>query len=368
MTDLKRINTSSLKEIVTFRAKTKEISTFDGRTAKTDAIEDLPLLPESLNNFFKPVAGYNGGYDTKANNFKPDAKERYIQADMVYYAKTQQNMQIHSGTRTVLRQAELYVLHKWHNQGNRASWPGCSFHNWGLAADMIRTDEANIVDAMKRSGWTRTVAYEGWHFECTGSDDHGKAAREIASFRERGTGLAYRWSEEVAYFYTKVRDFNERSPVFHQRLETHKQAGQALMAEIAQFKQAVTSLNERGDQYNKDLEHFNSELDRHRRLYDEIMVMEDGPERDRKIHEYNLLVTWLEGEDARLNDEFAKLERERDRLEEKDAALSQRVTAYNKEKTWLDQEHDALAKLQREVPEHETNAERLLKDIERAVG
>ena len=369
MADLKKINTSSLKEIATFREKTKDIGDFDKRTAKTtDAIEDLPLLHESLNNFFKPSAGYNDGYNTKADNFKPDARERYIKADMVYYAKTQQNMQIHSGTRTVLRQAQLYILHTWHDQGNRAAWPGCSFHNWGLAADMIRTDEANIIDAMKRSGWTRTVTGEGWHFECTGSNDHSKAKKEIASFRKRETGLAYRWSAEVANFYIKGRDFNERDPVFHQRLETHKQVGQALKADIEQFKQAVTSLNERGDEYNKDLKHFNSEVERARQLYDEIMAMEDGPERDQKIREYNLLVAWLEGEDTRLNNEFAELERERDRLEEKDTALYQRVTAYDKEKAWLAQEHDALAKLRREVPEHETTADRLLEDIKRAVG
>ena len=369
MKKLEKIDALSIKEIELVDLDLKEIGGFEKISLKTTGvIEDLPLQSDSLNEFYEPLVRYNGKYDRKANNFTSDAKKKYIDADKEFYKKTKANMTINSGTRTVKRQAELYVLYKWHNQGNPASWPGCSYHNWGVAADMIRTDESNVVSAMKEGGWTRTVDDEGWHFECTSSPDHKKASTKIASFRKKGSGLAYKWSEQVAHFYLKSRDFNKRAPTFNRRLEAHRQNGQVLQNDIDKFNQDISRLKSRANKYNQDANHFNNELARANRMVDEINNMPGGPARDRKIREFRRLESWLSSESSRLNRESASIDRENDRLSRESSSLDVRITAFKREDDWLNKEYKSLSKIEAEIPKHQTNANNLLGKIESAVG
>ncbi|NJO92699.1 MAG: hypothetical protein HC831_29825 [Chloroflexia bacterium] len=57
------------------------------------------------------------------------------------------------------KQAELYIKYTYYGEGNPASWPGCSFHNWGLAVDMARSDDPKLVQALKEQGWSQTEEY-----------------------------------------------------------------------------------------------------------------------------------------------------------------------------------------------------------------
>lgn len=369
MKEIEKVSALSIKEIEVVDLDIKEIGGFERLSLKTTGIiNDLPPQSESLNEFYETLFRYNGKYDRKANQFTSDAKSRYVDADKEYYKKTKSNMTINSGTRTVRRQAELYILYKWHNQGNPASWPGCSFHNWGVAADMIRTDESNVVSSMKEGGWTRTIDDEGWHFECTSSPDHKKAAQKIASFRKSGSGLAYKWSEQVANFYLKTRDFNKRAPEFNRRLESHRQNGQVLQRDIEKFNQEVSQLKSRVNKYNQDANHFNNELARANRMVDEINDMPAGPARDRKIREFRRLETWLSSESSRLNRESASIDRENDRLSRESSSLDVRISAFKREDSWLNNEYKALTKIENEIPKHEASANNLLGKIESAVG
>ena len=369
MKKVENLKKLSIGEIQTVDFEIKEISGFEKISLKTtDLVEDISLKSGSINDFYASLVNYNGKYDKKANQFTSDAKNRYIAADKSYFNKTKNNMSINSGTRSVARQAELYILYKWHNQGNSASWPGCSFHNWGVAADMIRTDEANVVSAMSDGGWTRTVDDEGWHFECTSSPDHSKAATKISEFRKSGSGLAYKWSEEVANFYIKSRDFNKRAPEFNRRLEAHRQNGQILQRDIDKFNQEVGQLKARISKYNQDANHFNNELARANRMVDEINSMPGGPARDRKIREFRQLEAWLNNESSRLNSESASIDRENNRLSRESSSLDARINTFKIEDNWLNGEYTALTKIENEIPKHQANANSLLQKIESAVS
>ncbi len=233
---------------------------------------------------------------------------------------------------------------------------------------MVRVDESNVVASMNKGGWTRTVGDEGWHFECTSSSDHSAAAKKISAFRKSGTGLAHKWSEQVAHYYLKSRDFNKRAPVFNKRLENHRQTGQVLQKDIDKFNQDVANLDARVNAYNRDANHFNNELERANRMVDEINNMPAGPARDRKIREFRRLESWLNNESNRLNRESSYIDGENNRLSTESAALDRRIKAYQTEDAWLNKEYKALTKIEKEIPKHEANANKLLSRIDSAVS
>ena len=368
MKEVESIGKLNVSEIEVLGLEVNTIRGFEKLTVNsTDLVGDLLPQSESLNSFYEPLVGYNGKYDKKANQFTSDSKRRYIVADKEFYSLTKSNMTIHSGKRSVQKQAELYILYKWHNQGNPASWPGCSFHNWGLAADMVRVDEKNVVESMKKGGWTKTVRDEGWHFECTSSSDHRAAADRIAAFRKSRSGLAYKWSEQVANFYKKGENFNERATMFNKRLEAHRQVAQDLQNDIDIFNNAVNKLAARVNEYNNDARHFNKERKRANRLYEEIMKMPNGSERTRKAREYNQLVSRLEDESNRLDGESAAIDREDNRLLREQVALDRRIKTFKKEDAWLTKESNELAKIKKEIRNHESSAKNLLSQIEKAM-
>lgn len=326
---------------------------------KLDINDLLPIDSDIIEINF----GYNNGWDRKASAFTSNAKKRYIDADKGYYKLTASNMTIHSGHRDVKKQAQLYIQYKYHNQGNPASWPGCSFHNWGLAADMIRKNESALVSAMNKGGWTRTVGDEAWHFECTSSSDHRNAANKIKKLRKSRTGAAYKWSEQVALFYQKNNDYQKRAPVFNKRLEKHKSNGQQLQIEINSFNNDLNKLKNRINVYNSSVRTFNSELARAKRLYNEIMNLPPGPERNRKIREYNRLTDWLKNESNRINRESKIIDAENVRITRWSASLEVKIGSFKQEESWLNSEYNALTKIETQIKQHKKSASDLLNII-----
>ncbi len=336
-------------------------------TTKAERYGDILNLDGHLVDTIESRGDYNNKYDRKAEQFQVDAKRRYVTADRHFYSETGGNMKIHSGRRTVRHQAELFIKHKWHGQGNPASWPGCSLHNWGLAADMIRTDEKNVIAAMKKGGWAQTVADEGWHFECTSASGYGQAQKKIAAFRVKDKGLAYKWSEQVAYFYIKTKDYNVRAPAFNARLEKHRQSAQALKIDIDRFNADVSKLKSRMSTYNSEVRRYNRELQRARNLVDEINSMPSGPARNQKIREFRQLEAWLNGEESRLTAEGNSIDRENNRLSRASSALNNRIAAFKSEDAWISKEHNELTKKASEIEQHANRASSLLTQIEKAV-
>jgi predicted nucleic acid-binding Zn-ribbon protein len=361
--NLKKITIKELKEFdvksLPKSIKTKKVDLKESKLSD-HILQESEVMPLDFR--------YNNGWDRKANAFTSDAKKRYIVADKEYHKNTGQNMTIHSGKRDVYKQAQLYIQYKYHNQGNPASWPGCSFHNWGLAADMVRTNETALISAMKKGGWTKTVADEGWHFECTTSADHSKAANKIKSFRTTRTGLAYKWSEQVAIFYQKVKDYQKRVPIFNRRLEKHKINSQQLQAEIDNFNSDLQRLKNRINQFNTDVRKYNSELARAKNLYNEIMNMPAGSARDRKIREYNRLVDWLDNESDRIDRESRAIDSENARIERWSNSLDRKIADFKREDSWLNNEYNALTKLESDIEQHKKNASELLDKINTETG
>lgn len=337
-------------------------------TALRPAGTDHSEVPGTLGRLSVQLRDYNENYDKQADYFTSDARHRYIEADRSYFSWTGRNLRIHSGLRTVVRQAQLYVDYKWHNTGNPASWPGCSMHNWGFAADMIRGDERNVEEAMNSGGWYKTHKDEGWHFECTDSPDHRIAADHVSQLRRQGRGLSYRWSEEVAYFYQKSYSYNDRAQAYSLRVQSQTQAGQGLETEVWRFNAARDAFAARQATYNTEVETFRHEHERAQKLYDEILEMPPGPDREESIVQYESLVAWLEEESARLEQEHEELGNIAARLENDRVALEERIASYDQEATWLEAEYQALGKLHQEISKHETNSNHLLEEIDRFVA
>lgn len=369
MDNTQKISPIKLTDLSEMRVEAEKLSSFKRNIPKEkNSAKDVLPISNSLNEFFETALNYNNGYDRDADEFTTDAKTKYIQADRDYFRRAGKNMSIHSGRRTVERQAELFIRYRWHGQGNPASWPGCSFHNWGLAADMIRTDEANVVAAMNSAGWTRTVGDEGWHFECTSSADHKVAASKIKTFRAKSSGVAYKWAEQVANFYIKTRDFEKRAPAFNARLQNHQQTLQVLESDIDAFNRSVSQQDTRVAAYNSAANRFNGELERSRRLLNEINSMPNGPERNRKIREYNSLAAWLNSESDRLDRESIAIDRENNRIASEGRKLEVRISAFQKEEIWLNGEYAALTKLEKEIGGHQSSANKHLKSISTQVS
>ncbi len=113
MKKVEKLKNLALSNIETLSLEVKELRNIEKITVKTtDLASDLLPQIQSLNNFYEPLIDYNGNYDKKANQFTGDAKKKYITADKEFYSRTKNNMTIHSGTRSVQRQAELYILYK----------------------------------------------------------------------------------------------------------------------------------------------------------------------------------------------------------------------------------------------------------------
>ena len=366
MTDINTLHAPSRKSL----PKLGAASVRPSRLAKIVDYDhpELSNVHLSLNDTVKLRADYNDGYDRQADYFTYDALGRYIAADRDYYAATGHNMQIHSGTRTVGRQAQLYVEYRWHKIGNPAAWPGCSFHNWGVAADMIRVDEANVIASMQSGGWRQTVVGEDWHFECVDSPDHARASHEIASFRTSNTGLAYQWSEQVALFYSKSHKREERAVEYQKRFGPYQERAKQLQAELDMLNQAWTAFNARESKYNDNVAHYEAETSRAQQLYDEIIEMADGPERAEKIREYKELKGWISEEGSRLQGEYSMLESERSALDRQTEELNQRIEVHKQETAWFERECEDLESLANEIVDHEANSNNLLQRIENAVA
>ena len=330
----------------------------------TGSIAEVPQTRGPLTNLLRSSSKYNNNYDAQANGFSKDSKNRYIKADNKYFSITQTNMDIHSGTRTVRRQAELYIQHEWHGRGNPASWPGCSFHNYGVAADMVMIDKDNVTLAMNSTGWTGTKSHEKWHFECTASGDHDKAADKIKKLRRTRTGLAYRWSEQTAHFFQKTEESKGRKRILDEGTERYHQVTEALLAESRRLGRIRDELNGRIDEHNRAVDVFGVKHKRAKELYDDLVNNPESPNYDDKLREYEELLDWLEAEENRLAAESAEFDGQKELLDKQYADLKSRMDERQRMVPVLEEARDAWFAVNREIADHERKAENLLGQIE----
>lgn len=299
---------------------------------------------------------YNNGWDRKSNGLTPDARKRFLEADKTYHRLTNTNITIHISKRDVFKQAELYIKYTYYGEGNPASWPGCSYHNWGLAIDVARADNAILVQALIEQGWIKTDEGSDWHFECTESRDYEKAAKVIKSFRNTRTGLAYKWSEQVAQYYRKRETLNTRVPVFNKRLEANKAESQRLLAEIDAFNIDSQNLKSTTNRFNKDIAKYNLEFSKAEKLENELLTITDNNTRSRKNEIYERLCEWLENEMLRIVDETKAINKINRELHDRNQHVQQKIANYLREEDWLTMENRVLEKIAKEIEQHKSNA------------
>jgi hypothetical protein len=298
---------------------------------------------------------YNSGWDRKSNGLTPDARKRFLEADKSYHLMTNTNITIHISKRDVFKQAELYIKHTYYGEGNPASWPGCSMHNWGLALDLARQDDKYLIQAMTEQGWTQTDN-GNWHFECTGSRDYEKAAKMIKSFRISKTGLAYKWSEQVALYYRKREILNKRVPVFNNRLEKNKAEAQKLSAEIDSFNIDSQGLKSRTNRFNSEIAKYNLEISKAEKIQAEILTQNEMQIKSNKHEVYARICDWIENEALRIQNETKNINKENKELIDWSMNLERKVSDYLREENWLGIENKVLEKLTKEIEQHKSNA------------
>jgi hypothetical protein len=307
---------------------------------------------------------YNNGWDRKSNGLTPDVRKKFLDADKSYFRMTNTNLSIHTGKIEVSKQAELYIKYKYYGEGNPVLWPGCSMHNWGLAVDLAITDELALQKSLNENGWKQTDAKTPWHFECSGSRDYVKAAKVIKSFRTAKTGLAFKWSEQVAQYYQKSKTLNKRVAVFNRRLQENKSDAQVLLSEIEAFNVDAQSLKSRTNDFNKDIAKFNMEHTKAKRLFDEIATIHNATLKANKTNEYNRMLDWISSENSRIFTENKLIEQENTLLFTRNAHLIKKIADQRREYNWLAIESKLLNKLVVEIEQHKSNATLHLKSIE----
>jgi predicted nucleic acid-binding Zn-ribbon protein len=307
---------------------------------------------------------YNNGWDRKSNGLTPDARKKYLEADKTYHRLTNNNLTIHISKRDVYKQAELYIKYTYYGEGNPASWPGCSFHNWGLAVDMARSDDPKVVQALKEQGWSQTEEYGYWHFECTGSRDYEKVAKIIKGFRNIRTGLAYKWSEQVALYYEKRNTLNKRVPTFNRRLENNKAESQRLLAEIDTFNIDAQNLKSATNAFNKDITKYNLQYAKMEKLLADMADEANMNVKSKKNEEYDQVGQWLENELERINTETKNINKANKELNNRKVTLQQKIANFIREDGWLTTENSVLEKISKEIEQHKSNAILHLKSID----
>ncbi len=346
---------------------------------KIDLAEISPIIDKKTSSFLEPKLediitqngdlleirlNYNNGWDRKSNGLTPDARKKFIDADKSYHRMTNTNVSIHTSKTEVAKQAELYIKYKYYDEGNSTSWPGCSFHNWGLAIDLAITNESALLKSLNENGWKRMGKDSPWHFECTGSRDYEKAAKVIKSFRASKTGLAFRWSQQVASYYQKTKILNKRVPIFNNRLQENKSNGQSLMSEIESFNTDAQSLKSRTNNFNKEVVKYNIEHGKANRLFAEINTIHDNLQKNKKISEYDRILDWLEIESKRLATEDISIDKENKQILSLNSKLQRKLADHRREDSWLNIENKVLNKLVKEIDQHKGNATLHLKSIE----
>jgi len=258
----------------------------------------------------------------------------------------------------------LFFIATTGTEGNPALWPGCSMHNWGLAIDLAVTNNVALLKSLRENSWKQTNTSNPWHFECTESRDYEKAAKVIKSFRTTKTGLAYRWSEQVALYYQKTKTLNKRVPIFNNRLQENKTNSQELFSEIEAFNTDAQTLKSRTNSFNKDAGKFNIEHGKTNRLFNEIKNMLENPVKNKKISEYNRMLDWLKTESERIASEDKAIETENKQILSWNAQIHRKIADYRREDDWLKIENKVLNKLVFEIEQHKSNAILHLKSIE----
>lgn len=157
--------------------------------------------------------------DPNINDLKESAKNMYLKANDIY-VKTEGHktdfIHIRSGRRNVREQAELYekFLCSLYDgpPANKANKPGKSFHEYGLAIDVIRNgDDSILIPALEAAGWVQAIADEGWHFQAESASDWGDVVKRIES---EISPLSEQYAENRVVYYENKKKILTSEPEY----------------------------------------------------------------------------------------------------------------------------------------------------------
>ncbi|HDL6884912.1 TPA: D-alanyl-D-alanine carboxypeptidase family protein [Yersinia enterocolitica] len=157
--------------------------------------------------------------DPKIANLKESAKNMYLKANHSYINTDGHKtnfIQIRSGRRNVREQAELYekFLNSLYDgpPANKANKPGKSFHEYGLAIDVIRNgDDSRLIPALESAGWVQAVADEGWHFQAESATDWGDVVNRIEI---EISPMSEKYAENRVVYYENKKKISDTEPSY----------------------------------------------------------------------------------------------------------------------------------------------------------
>jgi hypothetical protein len=153
------------------------------------------------------------------NDLRGTARKMYVDANELY-RKTNGHVtdaiQICSGLRTVKRQSELYEDYLLSLYGgppaSKANKPGKSYHEYGLAIDVIRNgDEGRIKTALESAGWVQAIVDEGWHFQAEGAAEWGEVSKRIVNDI---TPLSEKYAQNRVVYYENKKRVSDAEPAY----------------------------------------------------------------------------------------------------------------------------------------------------------
>lgn len=309
----------------------------------------------------------------------PVARQLFEQADEAYAEATGgEHLHINSGLRDVYRQAELYQCwRRGEHDCNPANIPGASIHNYGLAIDIGRSWEPQVIESMKEAGFEQTVMpREPWHFEPVGRPEHDQALARQRELKAPGS-IARQWQSEWETSREKddqrhqlQRDFVDGVADWSQRRQQLQAEQSAYGRERASYK--VDDNDWLGEwagyqQSRSELAHEWTDLEALRRRLEQLPA---GPERDRLVAEHQRRSAaarerqqQLDARQRELEAVRANLDAVRHELDQRRGELLSRSTRLHHELAGLQQERQTFHRLEGEVAQHQARAGELLDRI-----
>lgn len=346
---------------------------------KTEDDEPILSLEEKL------LPKYPGPKTAHFKSLHPDAQQKFRKADEYFYVKTKgKHLKINSGTRTVQKQAQLFRCFYTKQPGcNPANIPGASFHNYGFAIDIINARNSDVIEALQKNGWTRTVMpKEPWHWECSSVSSYNEAKKKLRKMKKWSPpSKARQWQNEIVNGYAKVDKRDKLINTFENKLKLWQPKWAKIQSDIqifgddvSDYQNEVSFLKTKIKNFNDKVNKHNNELQKLRKLRTRIERMSPSNERNKLIQRYNKKSQQLQKNGRLIENERIALEYKANEIKNIEQQLIRRKNNIESRYIPLKEEQNILVKMkeniqkiQQEILSHEKKSKSLLKEVAKIV-
>lgn len=216
-----------------------------------------------------------GASDRKVKKLHPEALRIYKLANE-HYVNSGRNkydrIVVHSGRRSVSHQTALYEKYIAHLYGgpaaNKANQPGTSNHEYGVAVDIVRRDDAELLfESLTKHGWEQTVEDEGWHFDATGIPSWSKIQSRVEKIKKRGNSALvknvvdrYELQKKVKIEIEKISKMEKLVNRLEIRLVREEKRYMDASTEVEKAKKIVLEIQKRINRTKREIERLLSNL------------------------------------------------------------------------------------------------------------